>query len=91
MTLYISVRMTDEQFIATAGGGILYDASRLSKPRAELFSRSSWATRGALEEISAPGGAHSQSDDDDPHGVVAPTTEAEGVPGVLHFTDDEPS
>lgn len=44
--------MTDEQFIATAGGGILYDASRLSKPRAELFSRSAWATRGALEEIS---------------------------------------
>jgi 3-deoxy-D-manno-octulosonic acid kinase len=44
--------MTDEQFIATAGGGILYDASRLSKPRAELFSRSDWATRGALEEVS---------------------------------------
>jgi CBS-domain-containing membrane protein len=45
----------------------------------------------ALEEISAPGGEHSQADDEDPHGVVAPTTEAEGVPGVLHFTDDEPS
>ena len=44
--------MTDEQFIATAGGGILYDASRLSKPRAELFSRSHWAAQGALEEIS---------------------------------------
>src|SRR5688500_17177149 len=44
--------MTDEQFIATAGGGILYDASRLSTPRAELFSRSDWATRGALEEVS---------------------------------------
>lgn len=43
--------MTDEQFIATAGGGILYDASRLSKPRAELFSRSHWAASGALEEI----------------------------------------
>jgi 3-deoxy-D-manno-octulosonic acid kinase len=43
--------MTDEQFIATAGGGILYDASRLSKPGAELFSRSQWAARGALEEI----------------------------------------
>lgn len=45
----------------------------------------------ALADISAPGGAHSQADEDDPHGVVAPTTEAEGVPGVLHFTDDEPS
>ena len=43
--------MTDEQFIATAGGGILYDASRLSKPVEELFSRSHWASLGALEEI----------------------------------------
>lgn len=43
--------MTDEQFIATAGGGILYDASRLSKPADELFSRAHWASRGALEEI----------------------------------------
>ncbi len=43
--------MTDEQFIATAGGGILYDASRLSKPDEQLFSRSHWASRNALEEI----------------------------------------
>jgi len=43
--------MTDEQFIATAGGGILYDASRLSKPDEALFSRSHWASLGALEEI----------------------------------------
>lgn len=43
--------MTDEHFIATAGGGILYDASRLSKPGADLFSRAHWATRGALAEI----------------------------------------
>lgn len=43
--------MTDEQFIATAGGGILYDASRLSKPDEKLFSRSHWASLGALEEI----------------------------------------
>lgn len=43
--------MTDEHFIATAGGGILYDASRLSKPGDELFSRSHWASRGALQEI----------------------------------------
>ncbi|HEY0940493.1 MAG TPA: 3-deoxy-D-manno-octulosonic acid kinase [Steroidobacter sp.] len=49
--------MTDEQFIATAGGGILYDASRLSKPRAELFSRSYWASRGALEEIAGGRGS----------------------------------
>ena len=46
--------MTDEQFIATAGGGILYDASRLSKPDAQLFSRSHWASLDALEEIVAP-------------------------------------
>jgi 3-deoxy-D-manno-octulosonic acid kinase len=43
--------MTDEHFIATAGGGILYDASRLSKPGADLFSRAHWATRGALAEV----------------------------------------
>jgi 3-deoxy-D-manno-octulosonic acid kinase len=43
--------MTDEQFIATAGGGILYDASHLSKPSDELFLRSHWAARGALQEI----------------------------------------
>jgi 3-deoxy-D-manno-octulosonic acid kinase len=43
--------MTDEQFIAIAGGGILYDASRLSKPDELLFSRSHWASLGALEEI----------------------------------------
>lgn len=49
--------MTDEQFIATAGGGILYDASRLSKPRAELFSRCYWSSRGALEEIAGGRGS----------------------------------
>lgn len=49
--------MTDEQFIATAGGGILYDASRLSKPRPELFSRPHWAARGALEEFSGGRGS----------------------------------
>src|SRR5687768_10534560 len=43
--------MTDEQFITTAGGGILYDASRLGKPDDELFLRSHWAARGALQEI----------------------------------------
>lgn len=43
--------MTDEHFIATAGGGILYDASRLSKPGDELFSRFHWTSRGALQEI----------------------------------------
>jgi 3-deoxy-D-manno-octulosonic acid kinase len=49
--------MTDEQFIATAGGGILYDASRLSKPHAELFSRAFWANRGALEELAGGRGS----------------------------------
>lgn len=49
--------MTDEQFIATAGGGILYDASRLSKPSDELFLRSYWAARGALQEIAGGRGS----------------------------------
>lgn len=44
----------------------------------------------ALEGISEPGGEHSQTDAADPAASVAPTTEAEGVPGVRHFTDDEP-
>ena len=43
--------MTDEHFIATAGGGILYDASRIGKPDEEMFSRQHWAQRGALQEI----------------------------------------
>lgn len=45
----------------------------------------------ALEGISTPGGEHSQSDEADPSAMVAPTGEIDGVPGVLHFTDDEPS
>lgn len=49
--------MTDEQFIATAGGGILYDASRLSKPGEELFSRAHWAAQGALAEIAGGRGS----------------------------------
>jgi 3-deoxy-D-manno-octulosonic acid kinase len=49
--------MTDEQFIATAGGGILYDASRLSKPADELFSPAQWSARSALEQV--PGGRSS--------------------------------
>lgn len=49
--------MTDEHFIATAGGGILYDPSRLSHPGAELFSRSHWAGRGALEEVAGGRGS----------------------------------
>jgi 3-deoxy-D-manno-octulosonic acid kinase len=43
--------MSEGQFIATAGGGILYDASRVSKPDEDLFSRTHWAARGALDEI----------------------------------------
>ena len=49
--------MTDEHFIATAGGGILYDTSRLSNPGDELFSRSHWAERGALEEVAGGRGS----------------------------------
>lgn len=43
--------MSEGRFIATARGGILYDASRVSKPDEELFSRAHWAAQGALEEI----------------------------------------
>jgi 3-deoxy-D-manno-octulosonic acid kinase len=39
-----------EQYFFTARGGIVYDASRLSKPSEEIFDRAYWAARGALEE-----------------------------------------
>ena len=54
------------------------------------LSSGSGDAAGALESISEPGGEHSQADEADPYSPVAPTTEADGVPGVLHFTDDEP-
>jgi 3-deoxy-D-manno-octulosonic acid kinase len=40
-----------EGLLRIAGGGILYDASRLRKPGAELFDLEYWRTQGALQEI----------------------------------------
>jgi 3-deoxy-D-manno-octulosonic acid kinase len=43
--------VSEGQFIAIAGGGILYDVTRVTKPDEKLFSRAHWAAQGALEEI----------------------------------------
>lgn len=40
-----------ERFERVTGGGILYDASRLRKPAAELFEPGYWQAQGALREI----------------------------------------
>jgi 3-deoxy-D-manno-octulosonic acid kinase len=41
-----------EGLLRVAGGGILYDASRLRKPGAELFDVEHWRTQAALQELS---------------------------------------
>jgi 3-deoxy-D-manno-octulosonic acid kinase len=40
-----------EGLLRTAGGGILYDASRLRKPAAELFDIEHWRVQGSLQEV----------------------------------------
>ena len=40
-----------EGHLRVAGGGILYDASRLRKPGAEMFETGYWRALGALEEM----------------------------------------
>jgi 3-deoxy-D-manno-octulosonic acid kinase len=40
-----------EGLLRSAGGGILYDASRLRKPAAALFDVEHWRAQGALQEI----------------------------------------
>jgi 3-deoxy-D-manno-octulosonic acid kinase len=40
-----------EGHLRSAGGGILYDASRLRKPAAELFDIEHWRAQGALQEM----------------------------------------
>ena len=42
-----------EGLLRVAGGGILYDASRLRKPGAELFDADQWRQQGALQELAA--------------------------------------
>jgi 3-deoxy-D-manno-octulosonic acid kinase len=40
-----------EGLLHVAGGGILYDASRLRKPGAELFDVEHWRAQGSLQEV----------------------------------------
>jgi 3-deoxy-D-manno-octulosonic acid kinase len=40
-----------ERFERVTGGGILYDASRLRKPAAELFDTAYWRALGGLQEL----------------------------------------
>ena len=40
-----------EGLLRVAGGGILYDASRLRKPEAELFDIEHWRQQGSLQEV----------------------------------------
>ncbi len=40
-----------EGLLYVAGGGILYDASRLRKPAAQLFETGHWRALGALQEV----------------------------------------
>ncbi|MGH8238665.1 MAG: 3-deoxy-D-manno-octulosonic acid kinase [Steroidobacteraceae bacterium] len=40
-----------EGLLHVAGGGILYDASRLRKPGAELFDVERWRAQGSLQEV----------------------------------------
>jgi len=54
-----SMESISEQFSPTAGGGILYDASRLRKPGVEAFAPEHWAAQGALDTV--PGGRGSIS------------------------------
>ena len=47
----------DAQFEPLAEGGILYDAARMRKPSAALFSREFWAARDALREVAGGRGS----------------------------------
>src|SRR5512145_3125653 len=40
-----------ERLERVTGGGILYDASRLRKPAAELFETGYWRAQGGLQEV----------------------------------------
>jgi 3-deoxy-D-manno-octulosonic acid kinase len=45
------MRSVQETLLRIAGGGILYDASRLRKPAAEVFDVEHWRAQGSLQEI----------------------------------------
>jgi 3-deoxy-D-manno-octulosonic acid kinase len=46
-----------EQFLSLPRGRILYDAARLRKPAAELFSRAYWVPRDAVTEVAGGRGS----------------------------------
>jgi 3-deoxy-D-manno-octulosonic acid kinase len=46
-----------EGLLRSAGGGILYDASRLRKPAGELFDVEHWRAQGSLQEIAGGRGS----------------------------------
>jgi 3-deoxy-D-manno-octulosonic acid kinase len=46
-----------EQFLPVPRGGIVYDAARMRKPDAAMFSREHWAARNALEEFAGGRGS----------------------------------
>ena len=45
------MQSVQEGLLRVAGGGILYDASRLRKPGAEVFDVEHWRAQGSLQEI----------------------------------------
>jgi len=45
------MRAIDAQLEPLPAGGILYDAARIRKPSAPVFTRDFWASRGALQEV----------------------------------------
>jgi 3-deoxy-D-manno-octulosonic acid kinase len=49
--------LIQERFEPVAGGGILYDASRVVKPDAELFAREHWQAKGALAQVAGGRGS----------------------------------
>jgi len=59
--------MIREQFLSTSRGGIVYDAARLRKPEAGMFTRAYWQERSQLESMSGGRGTvsvlHSQEGD----------------------------
>jgi 3-deoxy-D-manno-octulosonic acid kinase len=61
----VTMQAIDEQLIPRPRGGILYDAVRLRKPDATLFDRQTWATRGALEDMTGGRGSVSLLRQDD--------------------------
>src|SRR4029450_7275245 len=45
------MQSVQEGLLRVAGGGILYDASRLRKPGTEVFDVEHWRAQGSLQEI----------------------------------------